>query len=253
MMYGIDISAGSGVDFKALKDAGYRFVIARAGWGSKKKDNQIDRDFHSNIEKALAAGLHVGAYWFIYARTVPEAQENALRFHEAIERYRGKLDMPVYIDYEYDSTRYYQDQTGQVESREFATAAINVAALQMEQLGWFTGVYLNPDYIKNHVKLDELRQYSLWLAQWKQFDNNPAYACGMWQYSGDTYIQGVASGKVDLNVCYDDFPMVIREQGLNGFTREISGIYGDLEIGGHGIYGRAIRINENGTWEFVNG
>ena len=243
MMKGIDISDGSGVNFVALKNAGYDFVIARAGWGSAKTDRQIDRDFHNNVMGAIAAGLHIGAYWFIYARSVPEAQENAMRFAETLEPYKGLLDMPVYIDYEYDSTRYYNEQTENTETKDFVTTAISVAAAQMEHFGYFTGVYLNPDYIKNHVFFDDLTHFSLWLAEWKSPETKPSYDCAMWQYAGDSELPGIASGAVDLNTCYKDFPKIIKDAGMNGFHKTNSPVYS--------IYGKPIQIFENGTWRFA--
>lgn len=212
-MRGIDISAGSGrVDFKALKKQGYEFVIARAGYGSDVK--QTDLNFHNYVAEALAADLHVGAYWFIYARTMDEADENAKCFLQVVERYKGLLDMPLYIDYEYDSTRYYEQETGKKETRESATEYIRRAAEHVEKSGYYSGVYLNPDYIRNHVNLNELNHYTLWLAEWGT--SKPSYDCGIWQRAGDTKIPE-ASGGVDLNECYCDFPTVIRRLGLNGF------------------------------------
>lgn len=245
MMRGIDISEGGAVDFNALKAAGYEFVIPRAGWGSAKTDKQKDKDFHDNVMRAVAAGLHVGAYWFIYARSVSEAQENALRFHERLEPYKGLIDMPVYIDYEYDSTRYYEQQTGQKETKDFATAAISAAALQMEHLGWYSGVYLNPDYIKNHVNYSYLQQFTMWLAEWKDVNRQPSYQCGIWQYSGDSRIPE-ARGAVDLNICYQDFPTVIREKGLNGFK-----IQDDLSEPEKDIFSSPIQLSADGSWRFV--
>lgn len=214
-MVGIDISSGSGnINFHQLKNAGYEFVIARAGYGSDVK--QVDSKFHSYVGDALAAGLHVGAYWFIYARTIDEAVENAKCFAEVLSGWRGRLDMPVYIDYEYDSTRYYEQETGVKENRAIATEYIRQAADYMEKRGYYSGVYLNPDYIKNHVDLQKLSHYTLWLAQWGA--DKPAYDCGIWQTAGDTKL--VFNGSfcnVDLNRCYIDFPTIIRRNGLNGF------------------------------------
>lgn len=212
-MLGIDISRGSGnVYFSALKRAGYEFVIPRAGYGLSA--TQVDKNFHTYVQGALDAGLHVGAYWFIYARTVNEAEENAKAFLNVVERWRGKLDMPLYIDYEYDSTRYFEQETGAKETRDFATSCIKRAAQIVEDAGYYTGVYLNPDYIKNHVNFENLKSYTLWLAQWNV--EKPSYDCGLWQRRGDTYI-AEATGGVDLDVCYNDFPTVIRRFGLNGF------------------------------------
>ena len=253
-MKGIDISQGSGgIDFHGLKRNGYDFVIARAGWGSSA--DQADPNFESYVRGALDAGLHVGSYWFIYARTIPEAQQNAVCFDQILKPFRGKIDFPVYIDYEYDSTRYYEKQTGNKETSAVATQMINVAALQMERLGWYTGVYLNPDYIQNHVDYDVLRRYTLWLAEWKNPGLMPSYQCGVWQYSGDTKIID-AQGGVDLNLCYQtDFSNVIRAGGFNGFTKDhAAGIEAapEISVGGHGIYGRPTKILENGTWMFLD-
>lgn len=212
-MKGIDISEGTGnVDFKALKAAGYEFVIARAGYGSDVK--QTDRRFHAYVGDALSAGLHVGAYWFIYARTLDEAEQNAKCFLEVVSGWKGRLDMPLYIDYEYDSTRYYEQETGIKEKRETATEYIRRAAEIVEAAGYYSGVYLNPDYIRNHVNLDNLRDFTLWLAQWGVPE--PSYKCDLWQTAGDTKIIQ-ASGGVDLNECFEDFPTIIRRTGLNGF------------------------------------
>lgn len=253
-MKGIDVCVGRTINFKALKKAGYDFAIFRAGVGSVA--TQKDKSFDSYMTQALEAGLHIGAYWFIYARSIPEAQQNAIAFNEVLKPYRGMIDLPVYIDYEYDSTRYYEQQTGRKETKDFATAAIQQAALQMQNLGWYTGLYLNPDYIRNRVNYDALKMFTLWLAQWKKFDNNPAYSCEMWQYSGSTMIPE-SVGSVDLNHCFDDnFPQAIRDGGYNGFTKtetspdDIPKLPEDFEVGGHGIYGRSITIFDNGTWIF---
>lgn len=213
-MRGIDISSGSGyVDYKALKAAGYEFVIPRAGYGSHIE--QTDNRLHEYVNGALSAGLHVGAYWFIYARSLAEAETNAYTFLDAVRPFSGRLDMPLYIDYEYDSTRYYEEQTGKKETRETATEFIRRAAEIVEKAGYYSGIYLNPDYIRHHVDYDKLSHYALWLAQWQV--DKPSYPCGIWQSSGDTMIPE-ASGGVDLDICYVDYPTVIRRFGLNGFA-----------------------------------
>ena len=215
-MKGIDISEGSGkVDFRELKGEGYEFVICRAGYGSDA--SQVDKRFHEYVKGALDAGLHVGAYWFIYARTLDEAEANGKAFLDVVGYWPSRLDMPLFIDYEYDSTRYYEQETGIKESRDTATEYIRRAADVVERAGYYTGVYLNPDYIKNHVDMNRLRQYTLWLAQWQV--SEPSYQCGIWQKSGDTKISQ-ATGGVDLNECFTDYPTVIRRVGLNGFKPE---------------------------------
>lgn len=219
-MIGIDISSGCGVRFDRLKENGIQFAIIRAGFGSSV--SQVDADFHRNVAECIKCGIHFGAYWFIYCSDVEEAIHNARCFDEVISPYRGKMDMPVYIDYEYDSTRYYNQYSGKRETKEIATKIIYESALYMEEKGYYSGVYLNPDYIQNHVNYNDLQRYTLWLAEWKQSSLTPSYTCDMWQYSGDTAVE-YASGKVDLNRCYTHFPSTIRAYGLNGFNQKTDG------------------------------
>jgi GH25 family lysozyme M1 (1,4-beta-N-acetylmuramidase) len=72
---GIDISTYQrNVDFKKLKAAGVNFVILRAGYGNALAyPNQYDDMFESHYKNAKAAGLNVGAYWYLYATTVSGA------------------------------------------------------------------------------------------------------------------------------------------------------------------------------------
>lgn len=246
-MKGIDISSGSGgVDFQGLKRDGYDFVIVRAGWGSDTR--QEDQRFDYYVRAALDAGLHVGAYWFIYARSVEEARINGECFVQVLERFKGRLDLPMYIDYEYDSTRYYEQYIGK-ETRQIATDMISAAAQEVEKSGYYTGVYLNPDYIRNHVNLDPLKRFTLWLAEWKSPDLKPTYECDMWQYAGDTKIVH-AFGGVDLNLCFgSDLPAVIRSGGFNGFAPKESVNSSEIDPGE--FFGRPVRILSNGSWEFL--
>lgn len=239
MMRGIDISAGSGVDFHALKRAGYDFVIARAGWGSFAK--QKDADFHNNVMQAVAAGLHVGAYWFMYFKTLPEAQQNAVAFNEVLQPYLGMLDMPVYFDYEGDTTRYYNQNSGKTETKDAATSALTVAGFQMEKFGWFTGYYCNLDYLKNHFIESDLAHFTRWLACWSS--KKPSTPCDIWQSAGDTRITE-ARGNVDLNECYRDFPVIIKEIGLNGFAKE------EKKENNGGTKWREIVLHDGGTWSY---
>lgn len=248
MRKGIDISQGSGnVDFHALKQSGYDFVICRAGWGSSasQKDARLD-DY---VRLAHDAGLHIGAYWFIYARSIPEAQKNGMCFAEVCEKYKGILDMPLYIDYENDSTRYYQQETKQAETRDFATGAIVAAVTELESRGWYSGYYVNLDYYKNRINADYLKDFALWLALWRDSGSSPEVNCGIWQYSGDTKI-AEASGGVDLNFSYVDYPEVIRRVGLNGFKAEAPG---EVLCEPKRIMGVPIVLNDDFTWQYYNG
>ena len=207
-MKGIDVSNHNGsIDYNQVKASGIDFVMVRAGYGYGYEDER----FAQNVERAKAAGLHIGAYWFIYALNEEQAKANADVFAGLLERYKGTFDMPVACDFEYDSERYMRD-SGVAPSTALNTAIIDAFCKRMEEYGYYVSNYLNPDYIQSRVNFSDVSQYDLWLAQWGI--DSPSYNCGMWQYSSDGSVAGV-SGRVDVNVANIDYPALIKSKGFN--------------------------------------
>ena len=102
---GIDLSTWQKeVDWQEVKSDGIHFAILRAGFGNGTRDEM----FESHIKGALGAGLGVGVYWFLYPASVEDARREARECLKIIEPYKGKINYPVYADYEYDSDRYAQ-------------------------------------------------------------------------------------------------------------------------------------------------
>lgn len=192
-MKGIDVSKYQGnIDWKKVKQSGIEFVIIRVGYGQ----SAIDPCFKKNIEGALAAGLMVGFYWFIYALNIDMLLRNARTFHEAIAPFKGRVAMKVWCDFEYDSDGYC-NRNGIVLDKETRTAWVKQFCEAMISYGWDCGVYTNPDYIKN--KFGDLSMYPLWLASYSK--KKPNYECFMWQYSSKGSVPGIV-GNVDMNICY---------------------------------------------------
>ena len=95
----------------------------------------------------------------------------------------------------------------------------------MEQNGYFVGVYGNLDYVNNYFNDTIKDKYTLWIAQWStKCTYSGKY--GIWQYGAETnkidseYIDGI-SGIVDKNYCYMDYPAIIKQNGLNGYSKPI--------------------------------
>lgn len=77
---GVDVSKFQGnIDWQKVKNDGIDFAIIRVGLRGYGKSGEIyeDDNARKNIEKALAAGLRVGVYFFSQAITVEEAVEEA--------------------------------------------------------------------------------------------------------------------------------------------------------------------------------
>lgn len=204
---GIDISTwqGSGVNFNNLKKDGIEFVIIRAGFG--RYTSQKDDQFENNYSKAKAAGMPVGAYWYSYATSVAGAKEEAKTCLEVI---KGKqFEYPIYFDLEDPS------QSGL--SKAVKSDMVVAFCEELEAAGYFTGLYSNLNWLNNHLDYNKIKPYTLWLAQWA---SKPTYgnAFDMWQYTSDGTTSGTP-GRTDMNYCYKDFPTIIKEAGLNGFSK----------------------------------
>lgn len=199
---GIDISKWQGaIDFQKVKNSGIEFVIIRAGYGTRGKDEF----FEANYKKAKAAGLHVGAYWYSYADGFKEAGEEADAFLRALS---GKqFDYPVYLDMEEKS----QLQAGM----DFCSGLIRTFCGKLEAAGYFAGFYTSSSYVRAVVKEDIRKRYSFWCAQWASACSF-AGSCGIWQYSSKGMVPGI-NGRVDLDYAYQDFTSIIVNGGFNGY------------------------------------
>lgn len=93
--FGLDVSSwqGASLDFNRIKNAGYDYVILRAGTTNGK-----DECFEIYYKNAKAAGLDVGAYYYSYATSVSAVKADMEDFLSYID---GKTyEYPIYFDYE---------------------------------------------------------------------------------------------------------------------------------------------------------
>ena len=203
---GIDVSVhNGGIDFNKVKAAGYDFVILRAGYG--REINQIDDTFQKNYKNAKAAGLQVGAYWYSYAVSPADAKKEAQACLQALA---GKcFEMPIYFDLEEAS----QLSKGGTYCRQL----IDAFCQTIEAAGYYAGVYTSAS-AANGLPSGTDSRYAMWIAHWGV--KSPSYTgrYGMWQHTSTASVSGI-SGNVDGDICYIDYETVIRENGLNGFTK----------------------------------
>ena len=203
---GIDISSWQeSVNFYSVKNAGIDFVMARSGYGRGGAE-QVDTMFHSHIEGAQSAGLHTGVYHYSYAESPEDAITEAEFCLGIIKGYQ--FTYPIAFDIEDNSMKKLNKRT--------LTDICKAFCNRIEQAGYYACIYANLDWLQNYLYQDELlKDYDLWLAEWNT--NSPTYSCGIWQYSSQGSVPGI-SGRVDLNLAYRDYPTIIKEAGLNGFS-----------------------------------
>ena len=205
-MKGIDVSVHNGkIDWQKVRAAGIDFAILRAGYG--RLASQRDNRFEENYAGAKAAGIPVGAYWYSYAMSEDEARLEADVFLSVI---KGKqFEFPVYYDVE--------------EKKQFDLGKEKVSAImrafleRVESAGYFTGLYGCASSLTTHTADDIKSRYTIWLAHWCN-QTNYSGAYGIWQHSEKGSVDGI-NGNVDLDICYKDFPTVIKNKGLNGWAK----------------------------------
>lgn len=199
----IDVSKHNGdkIDWEKVKAAGVYGVIIRAGYG--RYISQKDKFFEQNYAGAVAAGLHVGSYWYSYADSPADAKLEAQVFLEAIKD--KKFDLPVYFDIE--------EPKHSKMSKTICTAMCDAFCSTMEKTGYFCGVYSYDSFFTSNLYPTITQKYSQWVAR---LGSKPTNKHNMWQYTWTDTIDGI-SGKVDSNRCYMDFPKVIKCAKLNGY------------------------------------
>lgn len=217
---GIDISShqGPNIDFAKVKAAGYDYVIIKAGQGLKPFETFRTKPGYQYQPRAEAAGMDWGAYWWSDAISVSEAKREAKAFIDAVKGL--KPTYPLYMDQEYNSP---PDRLGMSkEARQLRTDMVKAFLDTLLDAGYYAGLYTSTDWINTRLYDDQLTKYDKWLAQ---YASKCTYSgdYGMWQHHGDVpgfvgHVNGISTA-VDLNDCYKDYPKIIKNNLLNGWTQ----------------------------------
>lgn len=207
---GIDISHWNGcIDFEKVKASGIEFAIIKAG--GSDKGFYTDSKFIENYNKAMAAGLSVGAYYFAgkYFRGI---EAGVIDAHKFIEILKGlKFDYPVFLDIEAQENRY----------KDGITDAAVAFCKELEKAGYFVGIYASDiSGFKDKLHHDRIKDYAHWVAR---YGNEPKVCkeYGIWQYSSKGSVNGI-SGSVDMDISTVDYSKTIKEKGFNGYPKKES-------------------------------
>lgn len=199
-MRGIDVSKHNGsINWQEVKKDGIEFAIIRAGYG--KRISQKDIRFEENYKGATGVGLHVGAYWYSYAKNGAEALEEAKVFYDVIKG--KKFDMPVYLDIEEACCKAYADDI------------VHNFCGYLESKGYYVGIYASKAYAESYISSINRDSYSMWVAQWAD-ECTYSGKYHMWQYSDKGMVNGI-KGNVDVNECNYLIYDVITKNGFNGY------------------------------------
>lgn len=205
---GIDISRYQGKpDFVKVKTA-VDYVIVQAGYG--RYASQKDSEFERTYAECKKNGIPIGVYWYSYARSTAEAVQEAKACMDVIA---GKtFEYPIYIDLE--------ENLGAL-GKSGVSAIAKAFCDELEKAGYFSGIYISrapaqsylDDYCRTH--------YALWLAEYSPTGLHWSGDVGMWQYGSTGRVAGI-SGDVDVDICYVDYPALIKQGGYNGYPKQNS-------------------------------
>ena len=93
---------------------------------------------------------------------------------------------------------------------------------EVEAAGYYGILYASTDFIRNRLNWRELACYDVWAAQYGSACTCPL-PYGIWQYSSKNALGVPGFGNaLDCNRVYKDYPQIIRDAGLNGFTAPAS-------------------------------
>ena len=184
---GIDISEFQGeIDFEEVRRSGIEAVYIRVGAGE-----YTDEYFAENYERAKAAGLKIGFYHYVTARSVDEGRRQA-RFFASLAAGR-EPDMRLAMDFEYFGS--------------LSVSQINaISEAYLDELTALTKrgtvIYSDLSNARNIFSRALAEKYPLWAAQ---YGADEPSANGKWrewvgfQYTDEGRVGGIY-GNVDRNI-----------------------------------------------------
>ena len=207
---GIDVSrCNKEIDWDKVKNAGVEFAIIRVGYRGATTGALVeDPYFEKNIKGAVRAGIPVGVYFFTQAIDVVEAVEEASMVMALCRDY--KITYPVFIDVEGLGGSGRADGLD-VETR---TAVSKAFCATIESEGYRAGVYSSRNWLNQMLDMDQLKDYVVWLAEYRDVPIYQGYY-HMWQYTSNGTIDGI-EGRVDFNLSYlkieNPMPDIVMEE-----------------------------------------
>lgn len=243
---GIDISAvGQGkINLKnVLEQNDIDFVMARMSYFIKQSDCDANRDgiddvFDKYVQACADANVPMGVYFWPSIVDVKSAKREVdiiiNKLEEIKEKYGLCLEMPVCIDIELK-----KDGGGDVIKRLCAGDQNSIDALEyvintLEEKGYYVMIYTGNNCLDDNPKykaLIESLNVDTWIPKYNSsrttdFNSVPdvsmddAYngRTSIRQYTQRGKVEGY-NGLIDLDVCYTDFPKIIKDNGLNGFDK----------------------------------
>lgn len=200
---GPDISVHNGtVNIKKIRDAGYKRIALRAGYGK----NNTDQKFPENALACYNIGVKTMIYWFSYALNEAMAANEGKFAVEHAKKYFEKC--PIAFDLEYDSINYAR-KNGVNITKTLATDMAIAFLKVVKDSGYIPVIYTNRDYLSRYFDMNkittEIGTVYVWYARYvSNLSETEESISDVWQHTSSGRIPGV-SGRVDLNRYFTEF------------------------------------------------
>ena len=206
----MDVSRWQGViDWNAVKASGkVDGVMIRAMGNSaegKPSKPYTDPQFARNYAECQRLGIPVGVYGYFKAVTRAEADKELAFFRAALG---GRtFQLPVAVDIE--------DAAQKALSKSALTDIVAHCLGVIQSWGVYAMLYTYLSFAASRLYMGgaALKPYDVWLAAYRSKKPTPDWAFGMWQYTKDGKIPGIAKD-ADLSVAYKDYAGIIQRAGL---------------------------------------
>jgi len=189
----IDVSQHQGkIDWGKVAKSGIKVAIIREGYRES-----IDERFLENVKGALANGIAVIVYHFIYtdnATIEGNAKSTVLNMQKANLNISKTF---VFADLEYDTWTKNKMICTKNKCSLYTQQYIDcLKSLGVKNIG----VYMNNDYYKNYYSSDIINKYPVWLAD---YEGELNYNCAIHQYTSKGKCDGIYSSGLDMDYILD--------------------------------------------------
>lgn len=141
MKKAIDVSKHQGlIDWLKVKNSDIGLAMIRSGYG--RYTNQRDPQFTRNVQECERLGIAWGTYWYSYATSPVQAQQEARCCLQVIKGLKPTL--PVAYDIEYEPGIL-------ALSNATRTAMVKAFLDEIEAAGYYGILYASKDFIQNRL------------------------------------------------------------------------------------------------------
>lgn len=183
---GIDVSKYQGtINWSKVAQDNVHFAMIRATYGTTN-----DPTFVTNAQGAHENGLAVGAYHYATFHDGPSVKKEAAQFISQLRK--ANITYPVALDLE--AAKYTK------ASRKVVTQLAKMFMDAVRAEGYTVMLYSYNNFIRDHVDLNMIDDYDLWVANYLE---SPNISHKLWQHTSYGTVSGIA-GRVDINIAYSN-------------------------------------------------